>query len=516
MRKGSVYKVMLGVVLFLSVIIINISNAIGATFTVTNTTEFQDALDIAHNNNEDDIIYVSPGTYIVSSTLSYQTDTGDNGHSLIIKAQDMNNKPVLNGNLTQIMNINTDTSNNGGDMGGDITICGIVFKNGSNSFGGGIYIHTTSASINVCKNVFDNNSASNGGGIYVKTDSGNVTVTDNIFSKNSGSISGGGICVQVNSSTVNFENNTFNENGDFLGGGIYMEARTGKITLINNTFFNNSGGVGAGACIGSTAGTIILINNIFAKNVASFDWDSYGGGVHAETGSGKIIFTNNIFNNNSANYGGGINIMLSDDQAKANIYNNIFWNNAADSGEDIYIMSDKNGNDIGSIINLYNNNLSGNADFETGQSEDLFITETDNYSHGGNIQENPLFVDAENGDFHLQSTSPCIDTGTNDAPHLPETDKDGKPRIIDGNGDDIATVDMGPYEFGDICEGDFDYDGDVDGSDLATFAADFGRTDCSGDCEGDFDNDGDVDGSDLAVFAADFGRTDCPCWKKVR
>ena len=28
-------------------------------------------------------------------------------------------------------------------------------------------------------------------------------------------------------------------------------------------------------------------------------------------------------------------------------------------------------------------------------------------------------------------------------------------------------------------------------------------------CEGDFDCDGDVDGSDLAVFAADFGRTDC-------
>ena len=62
------------------------------------------------------------------------------------------------------------------------------------------------------------------------------------------------------------------------------------------------------------------------------------------------------------------------------------------------------------------------------------------------------------------------------------------------------------------CEGDFDHDGDVDGSDLAVFAADFGRTDCTGSpdpCEGDFDDDGDVDGSDLAVFAADFGRTDC-------
>jgi hypothetical protein len=64
----------------------------------------------------------------------------------------------------------------------------------------------------------------------------------------------------------------------------------------------------------------------------------------------------------------------------------------------------------------------------------------------------------------------------------------------------------------DLCEGDFEPDGDVDGSDLAVFAADFGRTDCSPSnrCSGDFDSDGDVDGSDLSVFAADFGRTDCP------
>lgn len=33
-------------------------------------------------------------------------------------------------------------------------------------------------------------------------------------------------------------------------------------------------------------------------------------------------------------------------------------------------------------------------------------------------------------------------------------------------------------------------------------------------CEGDFDHDGDVDGSDLAIFAADFGRTDCPSSQK--
>ena len=67
-------------------------------------------------------------------------------------------------------------------------------------------------------------------------------------------------------------------------------------------------------------------------------------------------------------------------------------------------------------------------------------------------------------------------------------------------------------KFIEPCEGDFDRDGDVDGSDLAVFAAYFGRTDCQTGpiCEGDFDSDGDVDGSDLAIFAADFGRTDCP------
>ena len=61
-----------------------------------------------------------------------------------------------------------------------------------------------------------------------------------------------------------------------------------------------------------------------------------------------------------------------------------------------------------------------------------------------------------------------------------------------------------------FCQGDFDFDGDVDGSDLSTFSADFGRTDCHGGCEGDFDQDGDVDGTDLSTFSADFGRTDCP------
>ncbi|MEA3462309.1 MAG: hypothetical protein U9R49_10550, partial [Bacteroidota bacterium] len=72
----------------------------------------------------------------------------------------------------------------------------------------------------------------------------------------------------------------------------------------------------------------------------------------------------------------------------------------------------------------------------------------------------------------------------------------------------LITPDDTPY-----CKGDFDRDGDVDGFDLAVFAADYNRFDCyfTGDCEGDFDYSGGVDVSDLAEFAKDYGRTNCPC-----
>ena len=69
------------------------------------------------------------------------------------------------------------------------------------------------------------------------------------------------------------------------------------------------------------------------------------------------------------------------------------------------------------------------------------------------------------------------------------------------------------------CEGNFDCDGDCDGTDALTFKVDFGRSifddPCeSGDtCNGDIDCDGDCDGTDAAELKADFGRTEFnnPC-----
>jgi hypothetical protein len=63
------------------------------------------------------------------------------------------------------------------------------------------------------------------------------------------------------------------------------------------------------------------------------------------------------------------------------------------------------------------------------------------------------------------------------------------------------------------CEGNFDCDLDVDGTDAQSFKADFGRSQYSDPCtntipcKGDFDCDVDVDGTDAQIFKSDFGRS---------
>lgn len=64
---------------------------------------------------------------------------------------------------------------------------------------------------------------------------------------------------------------------------------------------------------------------------------------------------------------------------------------------------------------------------------------------GGNVFASPAALFATGEDWHLLPGSVAVDTGSEGDP-LTSTDLDGRPRVVDGNGDGSAVIDRGAYE----------------------------------------------------------------------
>jgi hypothetical protein len=207
----------------------------------------------------------------------------------------------------------------------------------------------------------------------------------------------------------------------FRGGGFYLYKA--DITISNNIIENNSALEGGG--IYSHYSAPLIVNNRISGNSAE-----RGGGILVFRGGQTNITFNSptILNNtiikNSAIFGGGIYNYSS----ASTISNNIISSNDGDGilCENIF---------YGVIIDF--NNVWNNYD-----SDYCGCTPGPN-----DISEDPLFIDAENGDYRMQPGSPCIDAGDNDAvPEWLTTDIQGNARVMDGDLDGIATVDMGAAE----------------------------------------------------------------------
>jgi parallel beta-helix repeat protein len=215
----------------------------------------------------------------------------------------------------------------------------------------------------------------------------------------------GGIRIERCSPTI--ANCVIRDNkGKYNGGGIcnYEESCP---TISNCTFSGNSAGDFGGAIYNYSFSSPTILNSLFYQNRAN---DS-GGAIYNYHQSSPTI-TNCTFSENVATTGGGI----CNYHASPIITNSILWNDVASEGPEIYAYGE-------SFPHVSHSDIQGG------------------FPGAGNIDEEPHFVDPGNGDFHLTSASPCIDTGDPDAPGLPLTDWEGDLRD--------ERPDMGADEFVD-------------------------------------------------------------------
>ncbi|MQA75907.1 MAG: hypothetical protein GEU88_16500 [Solirubrobacterales bacterium] len=101
---------------------------------------------------------------------------------------------------------------------------------------------------------------------------------------------------------------------------------------------------------------------------------------------------------------------------------------------------------------------------------------------GENIAGAPGFADIVSGDYGLAPDSPAIDAGDPTAPPQ-ASDLAGNPRVVDGDGDQIAVTDMGAFEA--PSPPDSDGDGAADGLDNCPAVANPGQQDGDADTLGD-------------------------------
>ncbi|MBN1489457.1 MAG: right-handed parallel beta-helix repeat-containing protein [Phycisphaerae bacterium] len=427
---------------------------------------------------------------------------------------------------------NTITGNTASSSGGGVycnnaspTIANnTIMGNTASSYGGAIYCSAGSSPMIANNTITGNTASSSGGGIYCGSSS-SPTIANNTITGNTASSSGGGICCWSSSSMI--ANNTITGNIASAGGGICCGDSSPMIA--NNTITGNTANYSGGG-IYCWSSSPMIANNTITGNTATGIYGG-GGGIYCERSSSRIA-NNMITGNTATGYGGGI---WSSYDSSPMIANNTITGNNAGSGGGIYCKSSSP--TIANTIVAFNSSGISNTETGTpilrhncvfGNAEYDYSGITDPTGTDGNLSADPLFVrtpdagpdgvwgttDDDHGDLHLKAGSPCVDGGDNTlVPVGAVNDRDGHPRIADGDGNGSAVVDMGAYEYPAIPP-DFDFDGDVDLTDFGAFAACFNgpnRPPAPGCAvNADLDDDTDVDLSDFAIFASCFNGPNRP------
>jgi hypothetical protein len=279
---------------------------------------------------------------------------------------------------------------------------------------------------------FSGNAAQFGSGMY-NYDS-TPTVSNCTFSLNTATRSGGGVCNSTYTSPTITNCTFYGNTADEAGGGMHnylCSPTVTNCTFTNNVAFSVNHG-GGGMCNWNDSSPTV-INCMFSENLAN----GYGGGMYNHDNSSPTITNCTFYGNTADEVGSG----MYNYRSSTMVTNCIFWGDEPNE-----IVDDP----CSTSVVTY-------SDVQGG------------WTGAGNIDADPCFVDVAGGDLRLSPGSPCIDAGYNNAPNLLPKDILDNPRILDGDCNSVATVDMGAYEFALAYLGDFDNNCSVDFFDFSIF-----------------------------------------------
>ncbi|MBU1909746.1 MAG: hypothetical protein KJ726_06850, partial [Verrucomicrobia bacterium] len=354
----------------------------------------------------------------------------------------------------------------------------LVIGNTATNGGGGVFISENGL---VQRCVINSNRAAYGGGLYTVLGGtvSNCQVVGNQAVTNSDSYSGFGGGVLALKVTV--EDSLVDGNTAFHGGGMLaISGRVERCTISGN-IADLGGGLVSGffpeMILGDTVvrGCTIAGNQAISTNV----WDVFGGGAGAMF-LGGILQDCTITGNVSVTVAGGLwcaltntlveNCTIADNEAEGegaggiliidgSVARNclITRNIGALGGGMACIMlgvttsqvenctiAGNTGGGLYALGGAYRNTIISSNDlnwYGNGFFESCCTTPTNGLDVMRNcIDADPQFVDTAAGNYRLQGSSPCVNTGTNQAWMAGAVDLDGHQRISGLN------VDMGAYE----------------------------------------------------------------------
>jgi parallel beta-helix repeat protein len=372
----------------------------------------------------------STGDTILVAAGTYTENIDFKGKAITLKSVSGAASTIIDGGALDTV-VKFQTSETSSSVLNGFTIRNGAANSGSVFSGSGILVSSSSPTIT--NNIVTSNTACEGAGINVQF--GSPLIQDNTISNNaqagcSGGTGGGGILLggaaqpQIIGNTIS-SNSTGSD-----GGGISLFAAGNPVIRGNTISGNSSLGNGGGIAMGNQSDAIVTDNLIISNSAL------HGGGVATlvPSGANGPIFVNNTFANNSGPQGGA-QLYFSGFPNHTQFSNNLFYggtatiaavdcDNTYSSQAPIFTFND--------TFNPLGSAYTGSCSSETGSNS--------------NVSTDPLFVNSTS-DFHLQSSSPAIDGGSNSAPNIPQLDVASNDRILDGNGDCVATVDLGAYEF---------------------------------------------------------------------